>query len=159
MKELEEKGLVTVKDGRVIDTGLSNTRLKDGHLEAIPGTAEGGTGNPFTGDHDMWDITRADGSPLDAATKAKVEASLMDGSARTQHGPHKDWRPQTDVDRGIDQRIRDSHRGVEGADGVVRPADTPIVGEWGDPETIRGEALVEFSPGQQPVVSYETGAR
>jgi hypothetical protein len=143
MASLEGKGLVRVEGGVVVDTGLSDTRLVGDHLEPL-GVNPGGTGKAFTGDHDMWDITNADGSPLDAATKARVESDLMDGAAATQHGPHKDWVPETSKDRAIDQRIRESHGGQVQPDGSVRAGPG-------------AEALIDFSPGQPPRISYEMG--
>ncbi|MGE3856467.1 MAG: hypothetical protein AB7G21_05880 [Dehalococcoidia bacterium] len=158
MEHLEHDGLVRVDNGVVVDTGLSNTRLQNGELVHLDG-ARGGTGRPFTGDHDMWDITRPDGSPVDAATKARIEANLMDGSAATQHGPHKDWVPATDVDRGIDAKIRASHQGAVNPDGSVTPARTEFTRPDGSVEAVNGEGLIEFAPGDRPRVSYETGDR
>lgn len=145
MGSLEKKGLVKVESGVVVDTGLSDTRLVGDELQTL-GRNPGGTGKPFTGDHDMWDITKADGTPLDAATKAKVEGALADGVSKTQHGPHKDWTPETPKDRAIDARIRAGHGGEPGPDGVVRARPG-------------AEALVEFGPGQPPKVSYEMGGQ
>ncbi|MFA7250052.1 MAG: hypothetical protein WC273_10525 [Dehalococcoidia bacterium] len=159
MEHLEHDGLVRVDNGVVVDTGLSNTRLQNGELVHLDGPP-GGTGRPFTGDHDMWDITRPDGSPVDAATKARIEANLMDGSARTQHGPHKDWVPTTDVDRGIDAKIRASHQGALNPDGSITPARSEFTRPGSSAaEVVNGEALIEFAPGDRPRVSYETGDR
>lgn len=161
MERLKQKGLVKVEDGVVIDTGLSSKRLnpKTGELEYFRGPKEG-TGEGFTGDYDMWDITHPDGSriitdpghPKFDADALKRKESLMDelanGPAQTQHGPHKDWIPKGDRDIGIDARIRDSHRGERLPDGSIGPlAKTETRSQ--------SEALLEFTPGKQPRVSYE----
>lgn len=155
MDKLKSQGLVRVDNGVVVDTGLSDMRVPDLRTgEMVPrGATPGGTGRPFTGDHDMWDITDPSGRPIDAATKARVEADLMDGTARTQHGPHTDWRPTNPVDEGIDAGIRSSHRGAAGSDGVVRPIEIDPVNSPGR----LSEGLIEFAPGQTPRVSYDTG--
>ena len=145
IKKLKDKGLVTVEDGVVIDRGLSNTRLgKDGKLIVDRDGPAGGTGKGFTGDHDMWDITHPDGRPIitdpnapgyaaDAGArmrKIKLQETLDKSLAQTQHGPHKDWKPITKRDIGIDKKIRSSHN----------PG---------------GEALLEFTPNKPPHTSYE----
>ena len=143
IKKLKDQGLISVEDGVVIDRGLSNTRLgKDGKLIVNRKGPEGGTGKGFTGDHDMWDITHPDGRPIITDPKAlgfdaealrrkvKLQEALDKGLAQTQHGPHKDWKPITQRDIGIDKKIRSSHN----------PG---------------GEALLEFTPNQPPRTSYE----
>jgi hypothetical protein len=143
IKKLKDKGYISVEDGVVIDTGLSNTRLgTDNKLHYDRNGPEGGTGKGFTGDHDMWDITHPDGRPIQTdpnapdfdaealARKKQLQEALDTGLAQTQHGPHKDWVPVTKRDLGIDAKIRSGH-------------------------SPGGEALLEFSPNQPPTTSYE----
>ncbi|MEI7926811.1 MAG: hypothetical protein WCI61_11585, partial [Chloroflexota bacterium] len=159
MDHLVHDGLVKVENGLVVDTGLSNTRLQNGELVRGTGSPTG-TGKAFSGDHDMWDITHPDGTKVDPVVKAQVEANLMDGAAGTQHGPHKDWVPTTDVDRGIDAKIRASHGGQLNPDGSITPATAEFTKPGATkPTVVTGEALVEFAPGDRPRVSYETGDR
>lgn len=141
---LKQKGLISVEDGVVVDRGLSNTRLdENGVLKPNLNGPAKGTGKGFTGDPDMWDIRHPDGRPIvndpthpefDEASyirKLQLQEALDNSLAKTQHGPHKDWRPLTQRDIGIDQKIRESHN----------PG---------------GEALLEFNPGQKlPKTSYE----
>ena len=161
MERLKEKGLISVEEGVVIDRGLASTRLdpETGKLKHIGGPEEG-TGKGFTGDYDMWDITHPDGSriitdpqhPKFDADALKRKEALLDelgsGPANTQHGPHKDWIPTNKRDRGIDAKIRDSHRGQRLPDGSIGPLPKTK-------DRSRSEALLEFKPGKQPSVSYE----
>lgn len=161
MKKLQDKGLVEVKDGIVVDRGLSQTRLNPatGELEKVPGAKPGGTGKGFTGDHDMWDVRTPDGKKItkadpDAwARKERAMRELMDpkGPANVQHGCHKDWVPGTPRDKGIDEVIRGSHRGQRAGDGSIGPERDL---KSGSPT----EALIEFEPGaKSPSTSYEMG--
>jgi hypothetical protein len=75
----------------------------------------GGDGQPFTGDHDLWAITGANGEALPPAIKEQVVRDLSGPPFSAQHGAHTDWSPTSEVDMGIDARIRDSHNaGGEG---------------------------------------------
>ncbi len=144
MASLEGKGLVRVDGGVVLDTGLSDTRLAGDHLETL-GRNPGGTGKAFTGDHDMWDVTKADGAPLDAATKARVEAD-SDGrhrgdaaraaqglGAAEREGPRdRPADPREPRRAGADGRQRARGAGCGGIGGVrAGPAATRVVRDAG----------------------------
>ena len=161
MERLKEKGLISVEEGVVVDRGLASKRLnpETGELDYIAGPKEG-TGKGFTGDYDMWDVTHPDGSRIitdpehpkfDADALRRRQALLEElgsGPANTQHGPHKDWIPTNERDRGIDAKIRDSHRGQRLPDGSIGPLPKSKTRS-------QSEALLEFRPGKQPAVSYE----
>ena len=93
--KLEKAGKITIGSDGMIRHGADN--------------------KPFTGDHDLWQITGAGGEAVPPAVKEQVVRDLAGPPFSAQHGAHTDWTPTTDVDRGIDARIRDSHNpGKEG---------------------------------------------
>jgi len=156
MAALQQKGLITLEGGVVVDTGLSSTRLNAaGQLELLPGSPSAGTGKGFTGDYDMYDIRNADGSVIVTADgqahKAAAMADLQSGPANVQHGAHRDWKAVTPRDKGIDAAIRGGHLGEPLPDGTVVPRRT--VGPDGSERV--AEALIEFTPGAPPVASYD----
>jgi hypothetical protein len=147
LERLQDQGLVRLENGLVVDTGLSNTRLIDGELVHV-GTTPGGTGLPYAGDYDMWDMLMPDGSAPSPELVARIERELANGAANTQHGGFRFWRPQTDGDRTVYDAIVRSHGGEVGPNGVVVPRSG-------------SEALIEFGPATpgsntppRPVVSY-----
>jgi hypothetical protein len=88
-------------------------------------------GRPFTGDHDLFKIVNQDGSPVSRATKAAVLRDLQHG-VDVKHADISTWRPDTDVNQGIKNKIMQSH--APGGNGVVEfaPGGPPTV-QYGDP--------------------------
>jgi len=90
---------------------------------------------PFVGDHDIFKITPRDGSQL----TPELEQAIVDRLGEYGNGGHgshmsSGWDPQNVVE--IDARARIANNHLPVADGGG------------------GEALVKFSPGQQPVTSF-----
>ncbi len=61
--------------------------------------------SPFTGDHDIYDIRRADGTPLSKADYDRIIQDMKDAGMGVKHGAHMKWEPQTGVDKAIHQVI------------------------------------------------------
>jgi hypothetical protein len=61
--------------------------------------------SPFTGDHDIYDIRNADGTPVDQATYDRIVAEMKAAGMGVEHGAHMKWEPQTPVDQSIHQAI------------------------------------------------------
>jgi hypothetical protein len=105
-------------------------------LEVLPGgqvvTPEG---NPFTGDHDMMEMTYADGSPIAPQDREAIVAAL--GASAVRHGALGDWAPKGPAEIAIANVIK--------------------LGHWGaNPEA---EPLILFAPNQSPQASYYAGKR
>ncbi len=95
MKNLEDLGLIEVRDGLIIDTGLSEfvRRSKPG---SMPGPdakkfAGMGTRKPFTGDYDPFSIVR-NGRELSDAEAAEILEEIKDVFVKIQHGSNRAWR-------------------------------------------------------------------
>ena len=61
--------------------------------------------SPFTGDHDIYDIRNADGTPLEPEKYQRVVDAMKEAGMGVKHGAHMKWEPQTGVDRAIHQAI------------------------------------------------------
>ncbi len=95
MKKLEDLGLVEIRDGMIIDTGLSEfvRRSKPG---SVPGPdaakfAGLGTGKPITGDYDLFSIVK-NGRELSDVEAAHILEELKDVFVKIQHGSNRAWR-------------------------------------------------------------------
>lgn len=107
MQKAVREGKITIaEDGTVIDNA---------------------TGKEITGDHDIYQIERADGQPMSPEQKERVVGKLKEEPVRAQHGAHTDWEPTTEKDQKIKDGIIDGHR------------ETTSKGQ-------PGEALVGFGP-------------
>jgi hypothetical protein len=58
--------------------------------------------SPFTGDHDIYDIRKADGSPLDPADYDRITKAMQDAGMGVKHRPHMDpkWAPDPGTPEG-----------------------------------------------------------
>ncbi|MFI6870194.1 hypothetical protein [Nocardia sp. NPDC050406] len=103
------------------------------------GVLEGRVGDewkPVTGDHDLFNIRHADGSPLSPEELARVERELAELDAGIQHGPHVYWDPEEQYQRTHNfEKIINSHQ-----------LDL-------DPNS-DNEPLVHFRPNEEPVVMW-----
>lgn len=83
-----------------------------------------GVPQPYTGDHDVFDITRTDSERVADFEEADVIGHMKKLDMAVMHGAHMFWNPLTAFDAGIKERITAQHQGPD------------------------GEALVRFVPGQ-----------
>lgn len=91
-------------------------------------------GQAFTGDHHVFQITYADGTPLGAAEMSQVVAAL--DAMGVRHPAHVDWVPTKPEDIDISNAIRLNH--------------------WGGKEG--AEVLIVFEPGKPPSATYSVAA-
>src|SRR5262249_35547971 len=62
----------------------------NGVIRVVEG-AEGSAGVGFTGDHDIFQITKADGTPVSAEKHNEVVSELTQKGVGVQHGAHMHW--------------------------------------------------------------------
>lgn len=86
----QEHQVTVGPDGKVLDVSLK------GDQEVL---------SPFTGDHDIYDIRNADGTPLEAEKYNRIVAAMKKAGMGVKHGAHMKWEPKTAVDRAIHQFI------------------------------------------------------
>lgn len=95
IKNLEDLGLVELRDGLIIDTGLSEfvRRSKPGSMPGPDAArfAGKGTGKPFTGDYDPFSIVRR-GRELSDEEAADILEEIKDVFVKIQHGSNRAWR-------------------------------------------------------------------
>jgi hypothetical protein len=112
------------------DQGKKMTKLQRPRADQPPVTEEGGTHqehqvtvgpdgqvldvsrsrekevlSPFTGDHDIYDIRNADGTPLAADKYNRIVERMKGAGMGVKHPAHMTWEPQSAVDRAIHQVI------------------------------------------------------
>ncbi|MDQ7907787.1 toxin glutamine deamidase domain-containing protein [Phytohabitans sp. ZYX-F-186] len=97
--------------------------VSDGVVYAVEG--EGGQ-RPITGDHDLFDIRRTDGSRLDPDEYGDVIEELRGQGIGVQHGAHMYWQPQSAFELQIHADIAAKHQ-PGGEEGLVRfaPGEPP----------------------------------
>jgi hypothetical protein len=105
---------------------------KDGTVKAVD--PAGGAPKMITGDHDVFDIRKADGSPLTRDEYLAVIAVLKEGNLGVQHGAHMRW-------------IEDL---LAGEGRAMTPAEQRVFDAIVARHQTGGEALIRFAPGQQP---------
>ena len=75
--------------GDLVADGL--LRMRDGVLQIADPTAPGGQFKDIGGDHDLFAITNADGSPLDPDVRRGVINQLRSMGVHVEHGDHVSW--------------------------------------------------------------------
>jgi hypothetical protein len=113
--------------------------------------AEGGAPAGFTGDHDVFDIRNADGSPLDPVRYEQIAEELQAAGMDVLHGAHLRWRPGSSTERGIDRTIRRGHQ--QGGEAVIRfsPSAPPVTANYVPPPDLPVDARPLVRPGRQLV--------
>jgi uncharacterized protein YukE len=111
---------------------LATHAVGDGRFEVHGGVVYGydsrGIMRPVTGDHDMFDIRRPDGTRLSPTEYTRVVGDMTYMDMGVQHGAHMYWQPETEWDRiNVYEPILRSHK----------PG---------------GEPLVRFQPGTPPTL-------
>jgi hypothetical protein len=105
---------------------------KDGTVKSVDPL--GGPPKMITGDHDVFDIRKADGSPLTREEYLAVLNVLKAGSMGVQHGAHMRW-------------LED----LQAAEGrQMTPAEQRVFDAILARHQTGGEALIRFAPGQPP---------
>ncbi|MEY9944415.1 hypothetical protein [Kitasatospora sp. GAS1066B] len=84
-------------------------RVVDGVVEQLD---KDGVWRPLTGDHDVFDLQRADGIRLDEDEYEAAKQEMLDAGI-VQHGAHMFWKPTKPFDLGIYQKIVGTHRPSE----------------------------------------------
>jgi hypothetical protein len=105
---------------------------KDGTVKSVDPL--GGPPKLITGDHDVFDIRKADGSPLTREEYLAVLNVLKAGNMGVQHGAHMRWLEDLQAAEG---------RGMT-------PAEQRVFDAILARHQTGGEALIRFAPGQQP---------
>jgi hypothetical protein len=93
----------------------------DGSVKALD--PEGGAPKTITGDHDVYDIRKADGSPLTREEYLQVLQVLKEGKMGIEHGAHARWaedlgRPMTPAEKLVYDAIVRRH--ASGKEPVIR---------------------------------------
>ena len=65
---------------------------------------------PITGDHDIFQITNADGSPLDDTKYTSLVSTMKNRGMGVMHGAHAAWVPKTEGDRTIYYTVIKQHQ-------------------------------------------------
>lgn len=84
--------------------------------------------SPFTGDHDVYDIRNADGTPVSPEKYEAIVAEMKAANMGVAHGAHKMWKPQGPAEQAIYDKIVDAHASGQ-------------------------ELLIRFRPGQPPATT------
>jgi hypothetical protein len=103
------------------------------HEGVVYGYDSGGVLRPVTGDHDMFNIRRQDGSQLSGGEYTNLVNELVDRDMGVQHGAHMYWQPDTDWERtNVYEPIVQQHM-PGGKEQLVRfaPGQPPSL-VWGD---------------------------
>jgi hypothetical protein len=98
--------------------------------------ATGGT-KKITGDHDVYDIRKADGSPLTREEYVAVLKALKEGGMGVEHGAHMRWAEDKLASGG----------------GEMTPADKLIFEAIVKRHASGKEPLLRFAPGKAPVTA------
>jgi hypothetical protein len=70
---------------------------------------QGVAARPVAGDHDIYDLVRLDGRPLEEGDYLGEIEHLVGQDAGVTHGAHRYWEPVTDFDKQISEKIIASH--------------------------------------------------
>jgi uncharacterized protein YukE len=111
---------------------LATHAIDEGRFEVHGGVVYGydsrGIMRPVTGDHDMFDIRRPDGTRLPRIEYTGLIDDLTDMDMGVQHGAHMYWQPETEWERvNVYEPIVRSHK----------PGGEPLVRFWpGRPPTL-----------------------
>jgi hypothetical protein len=87
------------------------------------GVIRNNDGKAYTGDNDIYEIQKADGTDFKKGEKEAVQKDLEKDPVHAQHGAHADWKPENDKDTGIKKAIDDKHEKDEKL--VVYSPDNP----------------------------------
>ena len=133
MTELQRRvEMQTEKSGPMDDRGTHKEQQvaigDDGVVKAIPDEGTSLKEPPFTGDHDIFDIRKADGSALSNDDYNAIIAEMRAANMGVAHGAHMRWTPQTSAEKAIFAAIVQRH-------------------------TSGAEPLIRFSPGAGPVIA------
>jgi hypothetical protein len=133
MTELQRRAeMQSEKSGPMDDRGTHKEQQvaigDDGVVKAIPDEGASLKEPPFTGDHDIFDIRKADGSALSNDEYNAIIAEMRAANMGVAHGAHMRWVPQTPAEKAIFAAIVKRH--ASGA-----------------------EPLLRFSPGADPVIA------
>jgi hypothetical protein len=117
-RELASKMSAHETEGKLlIDGGVVYAQDADGELHFV------------TGDHDLFDIRREDGSRLPENELGQLINELKLNRIAVEHGPHMYWKPTNDFDDQIYHKIVSSHQAG-------------------------GQPLVRFAPDRPPRLAY-----
>jgi hypothetical protein len=110
------------KGGPMDDRGThQDTQVAVDEAGAVSGvTGEGGElrESPFTGDHDVFDIRKADGSPLSSEEYEEIVSEMKSSKMGVAHGAHMRWVPKTPSEMAIFDAIVRRH--ASGAEPLIR---------------------------------------
>jgi hypothetical protein len=118
--------------------------IKDGIISVKDGVVYAGTGadaKPFVGDHDIFNIRRADGKPMTPSEYQYYITQMRFWGMNVEHGAHLEWDPKTKKYKQMKKDIIDKHS---------PGGDKPLVrfGPDGTAETAwhTGPDTIEFAP-------------
>ena len=150
MLKLQSDGKIRIEpDGTITNTGL----------------VAGGE-KPFTGDHDVFDIRKADGTKLSAEEYTKVKEALMDADCDVMHGAVTGWEHDNPLSFGTEAGQAEFKRLVAdhsagGKEPLIRFGDGDPKQVWHEPATQPGPATGGEGPpksGGEPSTKAGGGA-
>lgn len=115
----------------VIGKGDQEGRYRVSASGRVEGLDDKGTWRSITGDHDLFDIRRPDGSRLTRSEEDAVIREMKERNIGVQHGPHVSWSPPV----GSWERTKIFEKIMRG-------------------HTTGGEPLVRFAPGKAPRIAW-----
>ncbi len=113
-----------------IGVGAQEGQFRVGRTGLVEGVDRAGGWRPIAGDHDLYNITRSDGTELSADEQEAIARQMILADMGVMHGPHMAWNPTSDFER---TRIYE-----------------PIIRG----HQVGGEPLVRFSPGRPEVLVW-----
>jgi hypothetical protein len=91
---------------------------EDGVVRAVIDTGGVLSEAPFTGDHDIFDIRKADGSALSPEEYQAIVKEMKEAGMGVAHGAHMRWEPKTPAEVAIFEAIFRRHS--SGAEPLIR---------------------------------------
>jgi hypothetical protein len=101
------------KGGPMDERGTHQERQVTVGEGGVVSGATGETGSlperPYTGDHDVFDIRKADGSALSNEEYEQIVQEMKGANMGVAHGAHMRWEPKTPAERWIFENIVGRH--------------------------------------------------
>ncbi|MBP1705607.1 MAG: hypothetical protein H6Q36_1346 [Chloroflexi bacterium] len=110
---------------------------ENGVVQQVSGPPAEEVRQPFTGDHDVFDLRYADGSPVPDDVYNRIINEMRAAGMGVQHGAHMRWVPATPADWNIYNSIVGRH--MAGGEPLIRfaPGETPRTTFAGRPKAVR----------------------